>query len=233
MTTRREGSVTKLFATIVLATAVLAACAPNSARTTSSDAAPGADQPRPTKTLRLGVTQEPKEGVALFSSNGGNGVNVAFTFHAGLTVYDQQGNVLPNLAQKVPSINDGDWKVLPDGQMEVMWNLRPEARWHDGTPLTADDFVFGLKVQQDPETPTRPNASTNLISEAVAADAHTLVLRWKQTYADANASGPTDLVAVPRHLMAEPYQGNKQLFYNNTYWTTDFVGLGPYRINDW
>jgi peptide/nickel transport system substrate-binding protein len=33
--------------------------------------------------------------------------------------------------------------------------------------------------------------------------------------------------------MAEPYQGNKQLFYNNTYWTTDFVGLGAYKIGDW
>ncbi|MEA2641605.1 MAG: peptide/nickel transport system substrate-binding protein, partial [Chloroflexota bacterium] len=125
-------------------------------------------------------------------------------------------------------------KVNPDGTMDVTWSLRPDVRWHDGTPLTADDFVFGLAVQQDPETPAKASAGIGLISEAKAPDPHTLVLHWKQTFADANQSGPMDVMAMPRHLLADAYQaGNKQAFFNNPYWTSQYVGLGPYRVGEW
>lgn len=43
-----------------------------------------------------------------------------------------------------------DWSVSPDG---LVWtfHLRP-ARWSDGVPVTADDFVFGLRRTLDPKT---------------------------------------------------------------------------------
>ena len=34
--------------------------------------------------------------------------------------------------------------------MELTWKLRPNVKWHDGIPLTADDFVFGIQVIKDP-----------------------------------------------------------------------------------
>jgi peptide/nickel transport system substrate-binding protein len=73
-----------------------------------------------------------------------------FIFHGNLTKYDLQGNVIALAAQKVPTLADGDWQVRPDG-MEVTWRLRTDVRWHDGTPLTADDFVFGFQVAIDRE----------------------------------------------------------------------------------
>lgn len=43
------------------------------------------------------------------------------------------------------------WEVSPNG---LVWtfHLRPEGRWSDGHPVTADDFVYGLRRTLDPKT---------------------------------------------------------------------------------
>src|SRR5437588_4685077 len=58
--------------------------------------------------------------------------------NAGLTVLDPDGNLHPRLAEAVPSIENGLWRVFPDGRMETTWHIREGARWQDGQPLTAD-----------------------------------------------------------------------------------------------
>lgn len=191
---------------------------------------PGSTKP---KTLSIGALREPTTGVAL-GVQGDNGMQHTWVFQAGLTVYDAQGKLQPQIAQRVPSLESGDWKVLPGEEMEVTWKLRPDVRWHDGTPLSADDFVFGMRVAQDPEMPVEKLAGVRLITQTSAPDAATLVVRWSALYADANRGGPLDLPAVPRHLMADLYQrGDKQALTNSSYWTTEFVGLGPYRMTEW
>src|SRR5262245_48868689 len=43
---------------------------------------------------------------------------------SGLTVLDDQGNRQPQLAEAVPTIENGLWKVFPDGRMEMTWVIR-------------------------------------------------------------------------------------------------------------
>jgi len=73
-----------------------------------------------------------------------------FIFHAGLTTTQPSETTVPWIARKVPTIADGDWRVFPDGSMEVTWALRPDVKWHDGTPLTSKDFALGLEIRLDP-----------------------------------------------------------------------------------
>jgi peptide/nickel transport system substrate-binding protein len=216
---------------------LVAGCASQAGPADTPASGARADIPRasgPT-TLKIGliVSAEPKAGIALFSETGTGPPEFTYTYHAGLTILDGQGNLTPQLAERVPTTDNGDWKLLPDGQMEVTWRLRPDVRWHDGTPLTAADFVFGLQLMQDDQLPTRPVPGIRLIGQAMAVDDHTLVLTWKQPYILANASNAMDLTAVPQHLLAERYQGDKQAFANHPYWAREFVGLGPYRLGDW
>lgn len=37
----------------------------------------------------------------------------------------------------------------PDGTMDTTWKLRPNEKWHDGTPFTAEDLVFSLNAYKD------------------------------------------------------------------------------------
>src|SRR4029077_389756 len=44
------------------------------------------------------------------------------------------------------------WEVSPDGRT-YSFTIRPNARWSDGTPVTADDVVFTVRTVQDPLFP--------------------------------------------------------------------------------
>jgi peptide/nickel transport system substrate-binding protein len=117
--------------------------------------------------------------------------------------------------------------------MELTWKLRPNAFWHDGTPLKASDFIFGTEVARDPEAVgTPPALGTKLLSEMLAPDDHTFVVRFPQPYVYANLGHNTP--PLPAHHLREAYQrGDRQAFENHAYWTSEFIGLGPYKLARW
>jgi len=60
-------------------------------------------------------------------------------FYEPLAGWDGDGNLVPILAAEIPDTeNDG---LSRDG-LSVTWKLKPNVRWHDGQPLSADDLVF-------------------------------------------------------------------------------------------
>lgn len=190
------------------------------------------------KTLRIGLQgfMEPKEGLIGYGTGAGgfDALEHFLVFHASLTVYNLQGELEARLAEKVPALRDGDWLSFPDGRMEVTWKLRKDAVWHDGAPLTAEDFVFGFQARMDPELPNSPPNASRFIAGLRAIDRHTFVVDWKQPWYQASGSGASDLIPLPRHLIFDLYQaGDKQAFINSPYWTTEFIGLGPYKLNRW
>ena len=70
--------------------------------------------------------------------------------HQGLVTRDQNLALVSRLAEAVPTVENGFWRVLPDGRMEMTWRIKDGARWHDRTPFTADDLVFTGRVIRDP-----------------------------------------------------------------------------------
>src|SRR5205814_10489978 len=49
-----------------------------------------------------------------------------------------------------------------------------------------------------------------------------------------NQMGLNGLPPLARHMLAEPYATlDKQAFAANGYWSDGFVGLGPYKIQQW
>ncbi|HXN09795.1 MAG TPA: peptide ABC transporter substrate-binding protein [Steroidobacteraceae bacterium] len=61
----------------------------------------------------------------------------------GLTTLDSRGRVVPGVASS--------WEASPDG-LSWVFHLRPEARWSNGEPLTAADFVYAWRRTTDPAT---------------------------------------------------------------------------------
>src|SRR5205823_7974169 len=89
---------------------------------------------------------------------------------AGLANVDEKGQLRPQIAESLPSTDNGLWAVFPDGRMETTWKISPNARWHDGTPVTSDDLLFTAQVAQDRELPAFRDSSYQLVQSVEAID---------------------------------------------------------------
>src|SRR4051812_30826598 len=158
---------------------LLASCAP---APTTRGGGDGSSAPSTPKRLVLAMqVSNEQDSPAPYGGSGAGSAALEhfFIFHGNLTAFDSQKNIVPRYAEKVPSIADGDWRVLPSGGMEVTWKIKPNAVWHDGAPLTADDFVFGWTVYKDPAFAVEPRGELASVSDVEAVDDHTLLVQWR------------------------------------------------------
>ncbi|MBM2811411.1 MAG: hypothetical protein HW416_2170 [Chloroflexi bacterium] len=215
---------------------VVAACAPGATPTTptgSTDRSGGAREP---KTLTIATPAEPGN-IALPSmgdvpTGSAGGLDLKLALHHRLATYDERGNLLPMLARDLPARDRGTWVLRPDGTMQTTYTLRPNASWHDGTPLTARDFAFAWTVTTDPDIPLSGRIGS-LIGRIDTPDDHTLVMEWANTYPFANALVDDAMAPLPVHLLEATYRSDKDRFQQLGYWTREFVGTGPFRLAQW
>jgi peptide/nickel transport system substrate-binding protein len=156
---------------------------------------------------------------------------------AGLTTTDEKGERHPQLSENVPNTQDGTWQVFADGRMQTTWRIREGARWHDGTPFTGDDLIFTHQVAQERDQNIYSRADFDLIEAVEAPDPRTVVVKWKRPYIEADSifsmARIRYTVPAPRHLLERPFLENKAQLDSLPYWTTDYVGLGAYRMREW
>ena len=210
---------------------LVAGCSAPGGVTSQQGTSGGPRSTGPRGTIKIAWATEPENLHSKMAA--GSGLNEFFwVFNSFLTYYDFQGAAHPMLAREIPSQANGGWVVNPDGTMVTTYRLR-EARWHDGTPITAQDYVFGFEVYLDPEMPIRDRVPETLMSSVEAPDDLTLVVRWKQPYIAANLLTFQQLPPLPRHIAEQKYRTQKSTFGFGEEWTTEFVGNGPFRLERW
>jgi oligopeptide transport system substrate-binding protein len=68
---------------------------------------------------------------------------VAYALFEGLTRYNEHGESEPGVAER--------WEISPDGK-HYTFHLRANAKWNNGDPVTAHDFVWSwLRAMREPE----------------------------------------------------------------------------------
>jgi peptide/nickel transport system substrate-binding protein len=207
------------------------ACAPTS-RPAADGSRPSAAPPPAPKTLTLGLTASiPRLEPALATILGG--VTQTLEIHSNSFVATRtDGGLELRLAAQLPSLADGSLAVFPDGTMQTTWRLQPEARWHDGAPVTAEDVVFGAEVYLNPDVGLGARANIPRTDRVEAIDAHTVRIHWKSLFYAPLALGPRELAPLPAHLLKETYAADRERFAALPYWTTEYVHLGPFRLVD-
>jgi peptide/nickel transport system substrate-binding protein len=210
---------------------LLAACAPGQPGGGSNVQVPAAANPDENRTLVFATRHEPvyisKRGLQT-TAPGSTGPAL---FDAGLTQSAGQG--MPTglqLAEAFPQLGTESWTVLSDGRMETSWRLRPNLKWHDGTALSAEDFAFGFQVYRLPQFDGARLAG-GFIENVTAPDSRTVVIHWKSPYPTAAEDDGT-VPALPRHILASPFERlDSEAFASLPYWTDEFIGLGPYKLD--
>ena len=93
-----------------------------------------------TKTITTFLGDEPPQLDSTRTSDTISGMVLGHVME-GLLRYDASNRIVPGVAER--------WEIRPDGA--TFW-LREDARWSDGRPVTAHDFVFAWRRVVDPET---------------------------------------------------------------------------------
>lgn len=120
------------------------------------------------------------------------------------------------------------WERSADGRT-LTFRLRPEAVWHDGHPVTADDVLFSAEMLQRPTAYFRNTLHLSTGEPAVfaAPDAHTVTVTTPRPYAALpsylTGTWASLFLVVPRHVIEAV---GEAAFEANP------VGSGPFRFGE-
>lgn len=113
----------------------------------------------------------------------------------------------------------------PDDMAYVILNLRPEARFQDGEPVTAEDVVFTVESLRD-EGGWRYRAAAQEVAEIEALDTHTVRVTFEEGTGRSVFPSLAQFAIAPSHLY-----GEDGIAFNET-WPDPPIGSGPYQVND-
>ncbi len=135
--------------------------------------------------------------------------------YSGLLKAAPEGGYVPDLAQS--------YAVSDEGRTYT-FTLKPEATFHDGTPVTASDVVFTITKTQDPKlkSPERANWNSVTVEEL---DARTVRFTLKQAYAPFVEN--LTLGILPKHLWQSTTA--EDMTFSNL--NSNPIGSGPFMVS--
>lgn len=151
--------------------------------------------------------------------------------HNFLAIQNQRFDFIPQLAVDRPSVEKGTWRVNSDGSMDTTWRLRPNIKWHDGKALTSGDLTFTFSVSIDPDLPKSQFGGLRFMESASAPDPSSFTIHWSSSYPKADQE--VGLAPMPAHILEDKYRAERGEILNDPYFTSEFVGLGAYRLSRW
>jgi peptide/nickel transport system substrate-binding protein len=150
-----------------------------------------------------------------------------------LVYTDGDYTISPRLAQS--------WEPSADRTAMVV-KLNPNARWHDGTMVTADDIVFTARLVTNPNLKATKRSNFGMIADTdnggavqpgktvgvEAGDKYTVIFHFK------NPMDPDiflyqfcrNFYALPRHLLEKKTIDELN---NGDFWTQNPIGSGPFK----
>jgi peptide/nickel transport system substrate-binding protein len=108
--------------------------------------------------------------------------------------------------------------------LTLVFEIHPDAKWHDGQPLTAHDVAFTYSVYTNPEGPY--TSFLESIESVTARDDHTAVFRFNRQHREQFYAATYHMRILPRHILEsvprDSLRGHR--FGANP------IGSGPYRF---
>ena len=130
----------------------------------------------------------------------------------------------PDTRRAIPALAT-HWAFGADGR-SIYYRLSPKARWSDGVPVTADDFVFAVQFMRSKEivAPWYNNYFTERIRDLKRYDDHTFGVQGANSMPGAEMHASYGIGPQPRHFHVLDDD-----WVANTNWRIE-PNTGPYQI---
>ena len=152
-------------------------------------------------------------------------IDISAFWGAYLFRWSDRNELVPELATIEPTHHNGG--ISADG-LRITYHLRPNVRWQDGAPFSADDVIYTWEQMLNPRNTIVSRVGYDVIAGIDRVDSQTIVVHLKRPFAPfvntffAPANHPD--VILPKHLLAR-FADLNHLAYNGLP-----VGTGPFRI---
>lgn len=166
-----------------------------------------------TTVLRLGINEDVRNLNPYMGYGGTETFVIGFVYDT-LLGWDNEEGLLPNLADS--------WH-LEDGGRTIVFHLNPQAKWHDGVPVTSEDVVFSFNFIMRNQFPGFM-AVLGAFAGVEAIDTHTVALYVRQpSLGNVRFLGTAPSI-IPAHIWSEIEDPRN---YPNT---ENPIGTGPFRL---
>ncbi|MCL1925438.1 MAG: ABC transporter substrate-binding protein [Defluviitaleaceae bacterium] len=147
--------------------------------------------------------------------NDGASAQVNRSIYEGLTAFDENGNLIPLLAESFEPIDSYTWQ----------FNLRRDVLFHDGTPFNASAVQMSLERLLDPENAFPAAFILDSISEVLVIDGYTvnIVTHFPFAPLPSHLASMVGLIIAPSAI-EEELSGGVSIIENP-------IGTGPFAFN--
>lgn len=166
---------------------------------------------------------DPQTFNPIIASDAASHAAVADLFDTLVRVDPRSGAIEPRLAER--------WTLDQQGRSLTMW-LRPDARWHDGRPVTAGDVVFTFEAIRNPAVPSPLGPALTVAGKPIAVralDDHRVRFTVDQPFAPLLSALVVPI--VPEHVLGPALRdGTFAQQWRTGVTAQTVVGDGPYRL---
>jgi peptide/nickel transport system substrate-binding protein len=131
--------------------------------------------------------------------------------------------VQPDVVTALPTVANGGITVNWDGSETIRYNIRTDAVWEDGTPVSGYDFEFTYDTIMDQANPIQKATYEDIIPGSVAAGPKSFRFTLARPTVQAETLFGTIL---PKHQV----EGTD---FMNDYDTTPWLSCGPFTFDSW
>jgi peptide/nickel transport system substrate-binding protein len=183
--------------------------------------------PTPTrKVLTFAWTQEP-DSLNPYYTNMWFSTILHQIYNCWAWEFDDENAAFPKLVTEMPSEDNGG--VSEDGTV-ITIKLRDDIVWSDGTPITADDFVFTYEMIMDPGNTVASQNPYDLLASVEAPDPQTVVMTFEEPFASWQAQLWRGV--LPKHILQPVFDAEGTI--DEAAWNREpTVGCGPYVGDTW
>ena len=190
----------------------------------------------PHDSLTIGVTQFPATLNPDIDAMAAKNYVLGMTLRP-FTVYDADWRLVCLLCTRLPSLDNGLAVPVDLGNgkkgVELTYQIRADAKWGDGVPVTTADVLFTYQVGRNPQSAVANAEFYRRITAVDVKDDKTFTLHVDKLTFDYAAIN--DFVLLPAHLeraaFADPAQYRVRTRYR-TDPTNPGLYNGPYRISE-
>ncbi len=189
------------------------------------------------ETLTIGITQFPSTLHPNIDSMAAKSYVLSMTRRP-FTEYDEKWKPRCFLCTRLPTFDNGlaREEPAPDGGrgVAVTYQIRPGARWGDGTPVTTEDVLFTWEVGRHPKSGVGNAELYRRIWRIEVLDDRTFRIFDRKLTFQYNTIN--DFRILPAHLEKEIFEADPATYRNRTLYDTDPTNpglyFGPYRITE-